>query len=269
MSGMPTTTIFNTIINGAIMYVSWAFYLCSVLLGVSTDSADIATIVDSDPDVIAHWLRLAEDVGLMDAAPLDTVVRGDDMLAFVPSELPEVHQYIARLLGFTPKATADVPLNQARFCSNAFWPTSEPGLYVPGPTFKCLLKYNIFCTPSALSDGKMRQYVRGKALGLLPACNHIPILSTMVQRALQQTQGVRGAGVAKSFKQQRVKLIDPVAVQPPDRASAFAYAADSLRLPVSVLQYVDTDIRTEKWNVCFGGAMHKCFVDAVYHTEIA
>jgi len=159
----------------------------------------------------------------------------------------------------------NTPVERARFCSNAFWPTTVPGLFVPGPTYKALLKYGAYYTPTIVSDNKLNQYNRGKALGLLPLCNHIPLLNDIVQKTLYHTQNVKGKLVELKRREVLSHFATPKQYQESDQSVAFA--ARMYNLGTDVIQAVRDQIRQAEYNTFLGGWAMRLLVRAIIETE--
>lgn len=198
-SGVPNTTIGNSLMNAAIAYT--ALVLAGAKPGV--------------------------DFALM--------VRGDDMLALIKPQYRACVAAFAKRLGFKPKVKQGHPICKVRFCSNAFYPTIIEGQlrYVPGPTLKCLLK--IMWTITVLPVSKYSEHMRGVCLGLRNAVSHIPILREYVESRLRRTEGVRGPYLKKALREAHIKYMAAPSLLDlhPD---SHAYIAEMYGLSVRMVQ---------------------------------
>lgn len=195
-SGVPNTTLGNSIINGAITY--------------------------------SALVRL----GAIPNRDFRIMVRGDDMLSFVnPVFHSRLKQYISDL-GFKPKIKFQHPIESVRFCSMAFYPTLGGG-YFPAPTFKCLLKWNL---PVKVIPSRFRlAHRRGVALGLLKQVNHVPILREYVQNELRVTQGSKGRYLKDALRESRVKYLKVDTPQHIDPKESYSFIARMYHLSISMV----------------------------------
>jgi len=168
-SGVPNTTLYNSIINAALF--------CTAALSLG-----------AKPGV---------DFAIM--------IRGDDNLAFLKPQFQnrEHFESVAQKLGFKLKVSFPKHVPGARFCSMAFYPT--PNGYYPGPTMKCLAK--MAYTGHALRKGAERAHLRGVALGLLAGTAHIPLLADYVQALLRYTAGAKGREMHQAVKESQLKYL--------------------------------------------------------------
>lgn len=149
-SGVPNTTLTNSLVNAAVHVL--AFHLA----GATVDDYTICVI-------------------------------GDDNLFFVQdsrfvAQLPKV----AALLGFKIKLAHYPNPWDVRFCSQAVYPTSEG--YVFGPLIgKCMMK--LAYSVSSIRRGHEKSHLRGVALGLRKQVSHIPVLHEYVETLIRITEG--------------------------------------------------------------------------------
>lgn len=165
-SGVPNTTLNNSVINALLQ--AYSFQAC----------------------------------GAKPYIDYKIMVRGDDSVAFVRPGMEKLFPTIATKLGFKVKTKRVERVDQVRFCSNAFYPTTT-GDYVPAPTMKCLAK--LCATISSHGRKHNFAHMRGVVLGLLALTNHVPLLNDYVQRILQITTGARGAALIEAQRAARLK----------------------------------------------------------------
>jgi hypothetical protein len=167
-SGVPNTTLYNSMMNALLHYYHFS-----------------------------HRGKPLQDFVMM--------VRGDDNLIFAKPEVVEGIVETAASLGFKLKLTKARTVDRARFCSNAFYPTSDRG-YVPAPTIgKCLTK--LCYTTSTIRKGGERAHMRGVALGLLALTNHVPLLHDYITRVLELTAGAHGKEFQRALAAARMKYL--------------------------------------------------------------
>jgi hypothetical protein len=167
-SGVPNTTLYNSIANAALH--AYAFIKNGAVPG--------------------------RDFVFM--------VRGDDNLAFVRPGFDKGIVELAKKLGFALKVQRPASVAQVRFCSNAFYPTREG--YVPAPTIgKCLPKLSF--TAATVRKGFEMQHMRGVALGLLALTNHVPLLGDFIQQILKITVGKISKETHAAVRQSQIKYM--------------------------------------------------------------
>jgi len=186
LSGHPDTTWSNTMIN---LTVQW---YC----------------------ILKSWqqreypnLPFAKAIELKDCPQPGTHFRlcacGDDSIGRCLPSLVDKDRFVeaGKTLGYKMKYKAGHSLLQARFCSNAFYPTSNNG-YLMAPTLKCLLKLG--ATVSDVGSRELRHqsaHMRGVALGLLKQTNHVPLLNDYIQMLLRSTAGAKGTFLNEARKE--------------------------------------------------------------------
>jgi len=80
---------------------------------------------------------------------------------------------------------------ELEFCSNRLYKT-EDGNYMFGPKpGKVMSKIGYYVQPPSLKLVSQKSMVRGTAIGLIPACYHIPILRDYIYHLLRMTNGSR------------------------------------------------------------------------------
>jgi len=161
-SGVPNTTLYNSILNAMI-----------------------------------HWYSFVK-AGGRPGVDFWLMVRGDDNLGFVRPGLDDNLVADAEKLGFKLKLKRPGHPCRARFCSNAFYPVPD-GRYMPAPTIgKCLpkLAYSI----ATVRRGYERAHLRGVALGLLALTNHVPLLGQYVKKLLEITAGAKGRELREAVR---------------------------------------------------------------------
>jgi len=213
-TGVPNTTIFNSIVNALIH--AWSF--------------------------TRHGGKPFEDFILM--------IRGDDNLGFVRPGLDAYLVQDAKELGFNLKVTRPRRVEDVRFCSNAFYPTST-GLYVPAPTIgKCLAKLN--ATIADVSSKNWKSHMRGVALGLLALTSHVPLLSDYVQMVLRNTQGHTGKMMRNAVKVAQMKYFKGSRHE--SCADSDAFVARMYGVSLTHVQAVRSCITSMKEPGFYGGA---------------
>jgi len=247
LSGMPSTTLVNTVVNAAIIHAASLISRLLAADSLSTTEANIRRILEkvtADPSAIGaiDWSK---------QAPCNIIVRGDDMLGFMDPSVASVLPIVARLAGFSPKIKHGHVVENVRFCSNIFWPVAEGG-YIPGPTFKAALKYGAYMIPTILSPDKFKALARGKALGMLQATRHVPLLSALVQHALRHTNGARGNLVTKGRRDAQIKLMKYGTSHAPS-AENFLFADRVYGLPAGTTQTITDNVDKAPWGTVLGG----------------
>jgi len=170
------------------------------------------------------------------------------MLAFAHALLKPALKWLAIKLGFVPKIKVVHKPEDASFCSQSFYPTQN-NQYTPAPTAKAAGKYGILCLKQKLTTQHAKQMLRGKALGLLPYTNHVPVLREMVQKTLQETEDIKHESGANKFIQRgkreiRKKLQDMAPSRHEATDDTTRYAAETLRVSSSVLSQFENEIRS-------------------------
>jgi len=120
---------------------------------------------------------------------------GDDMIGRCKRQYIDNKQFAAvgTLLGHKMKIKTGHTLQQARFCSNAFYPVKGTDIKIMAPTLKCLLKMGATIKHFNFNDtDAVGQHMRGVALGLLKQTNHVPLLNDYIQTVLRNTTGKKG-----------------------------------------------------------------------------
>jgi hypothetical protein len=203
-SGVPNTTIGNTLVNAAVHYSSF----------------------------VEAGAKPGEDFVMM--------VRGDDMLAFLKPKFHDKAKELVKRYGFKTKVKNGHRVWHARFCSMAFYPTRE-GVYVCGPTVgKCLAKFAY--TVKNVPIKEQAAHRRGVALGLLALTNHIPLLGDYVRNELAHTSGAGGKYMRKALDEVKLKYVRGSRHEPaPD---ADMYVANMYAMPVSYVHEIRALIGT-------------------------
>jgi len=205
----------------------------------SSDTTDTNTIVN----ICAHEYAFRK-AGGKPGVDYTYAVAGDDLLAFVSDRLlarvTDIEQTLKNL-GFLPKIKAGIHVAQQRVCSQSILPAIDPHtgetVYVPAPTIgKCMLKipFTVANLPTGkrAADGQL-QHRRGVALGLLPSCNHVPLLADYLRSELHHTRSARGAIVNRTKEAtQRFKFAGGSYLPHPDAPS---WQAKSYDLPLDQL----------------------------------
>lgn len=247
LSGMPTTTFANTVVNAAVVYTAHILMHAFAYLDLKENTPSVADIMSLGGGVVASVAAYAEAMGAMDVSPLNVMVRGDDMLAFADVSLVDTLSSLAKLLGFKPKIKHSHTVYEARFCSNIFWPV---GLgYVPAPTYRCLMKIGTFQIGTKLKANHARELLRGKALGLLPAVNHVPLLFEAVQRILHDTIGLKGKFVALGRKLIEKKLIKPVSAKM--NSDSYSFAAQVYKVSETTIRNMGEQLTEHNMSTIF------------------
>jgi len=180
---MPSTTLTNTVVNAAFSYTAWICLILSVSerLPATPRTMDwLATMSKEELTVLLD--RVDWDYCLRVAGNLHSAVMGDDGLTFADEHVAPLFTHLAKRCGFVPKLKMSSRVEDIRFCSMMMWPVDDAeaigsGItHAPGPTYKALMKYGAFQTPTVLKESRLTQELRGKALGLLPITSHVPIL---------------------------------------------------------------------------------------------
>lgn len=235
-------------------------------LGRAPNPDNLRWLIDQDVGfwdsvlIDVDWDRAARCCGVCNSA-----VMGDDGLTFAEKHVSSLFFTTAQLAGFNAKMKLDSELEDIRFCSMMMWPTADSNLFAPGPTFKALMKYGAFQTPTVLSEKRLTQELRGKALGLLPITAHVPLLHDMNLKVLAQTRGVRGNVVnhAKAIIQK--KYLSGGSFTPSTYSDTFA--AKAYRVSPGTIEQVRKDINAAPWNtvICTPAAMelalHVCKIE--------
>lgn len=196
----------------------------------------------------------------------NTMVRGDDSLTVADVVFADIIKIIAANCGFIAKVKSKHSVEDTRYCSNIFWPTDDPDLpYKPGPTFKALLKYGAFQTPTLLKEQKLRQYVRGKALGLVKPANHVPVLTNAIQHSIRHTATVKGHDVLKA-KHEMARKYRAESKATLSR-SAVDFASRVYRVSPTTILDVAAQIDALGWNVLLNTAAAQTLVQAVLQVE--
>jgi len=200
-SGVPNTTLTNSITNAAVHYFALTT-ICGFVLG-----RDYRMIVCGD-DFMGAGIQAVHDA------------------------LPLVER-VLRDLGFLPKLKGNLIAENVRFLSMAFYPVAEGG-YAPAPTVKCLFKLNV--TKNRLPTGTEAQHRRGVALGLLPLVNHVPILRDAIQRELRDTVGAHGHVLNRAKHEMRVKY--PLGATYHETPASDSYVAHMYDVSVDTIAYM-------------------------------
>jgi hypothetical protein len=114
------------------------------------------------------------------------LIQGDDsLIVYLPTIFID---WVGCMLkcGFNSEAIYRDQIYKAEFCSNLFYETSLGLMMAPKPG-KVISKLGYFISPPR--NILPQAIVRGTALGLYNACNHIPPLKAYLDRILQLTSG--------------------------------------------------------------------------------
>jgi len=243
-SGHPDTTFGNTIIN-----------CCAISTAIMVAYARNHQIDLADFDHAWHFLPKP-------GADFRAMVRGDDMIGNLRPELrPGVLDFLTEL-GFKPKAKFGHPVEKARFCSNAFYPSNHG--YRPGPTLKCLLKLGV--TVAQIPKNQDLAHRRGVALGLLQQTRHVPLLSDYVQNELALTHGARGRALTEALRTAKIKYLPSLEVLEPTPGSDI-YLSRMYDLPLWVIDSVRQQIHTMDVVGIYSSTAIDLLVSAVGHVE--
>jgi hypothetical protein len=209
-----------------------------------------------------NWQAAIEHVGIYHHA-----VMGDDGYLVINRQLVPLLECICKLAGFEPKMRIADRIEDVRFCSMIFWPVEKDGdvEYVPGPTYRALLKYGCFQTPTPLGLDRLEQEIRGKALGLLPMCSHIPLLHHTNLHVLQYTQGRHGNAV--NIAKRRIQIKHLAGASYPMSQSAYAFAARAYNVSESIVRQAADDITNAPWNVVINTPAMQELARAVYDID--
>lgn len=222
------------------------------------------TLSTEDLEVLlatVDWQTAIESCGVYHA-----IIRGDDAFMVADRPVATLLKHIVRGAGFIIKMKVGHCVSKVRFCSNMMWPVDHPETdYLPGPTFKCLAKYGTFQTPTVLSERKLTEELRGKALGLLPMCSHIPCLHEANVHVIQATKNVRGSRVALARK--RIETHYHVGASVSLAPRAIEFAAEAYGVTAAVIQAVMHDIDRAPWNTLIATPAMRQLMMAVVAVE--
>jgi len=241
LSGHPDTTFGNSVLNLVAIYTA-------IVLSYARQ----------------HNMRLVTDKDWHDAWPVlpqpgvdfRVMVRGDDMLGNLRAPLRTGVLDVLTELGYKPKAKFGHPLEDARFCSNAFYPSNMG--WRPAPTFKCLLKMGV-----TISDVPVKQrnaHRRGVALGLLAQTRHVPILSEYIQAQLRATRGAHGKYLKEAVREARIKYL-PCPEVLAQTAESCVHVAKMYRVPLWVI----TDVAASAANMTEVALYNSTAIEILVH----
>lgn len=195
--------------------------------------------------------------------------RGDDMIGAIHPGLQchiQTMKKVMSELGLVPKVRSAHSILQARFCSNAFYPTAE-GRLVLAPTMKCLLKMCFTISDVGRTERTSQlQHLRGVALSLLALTNHVPLLNDMVQQLLQLTAGAKGKWLSRATREARYKYM-PVEHSHAEAPDSVAWLASQLSVPIWCIQGVRAAIPFMAAPGFYNSTAIEMFVRAVASTE--
>lgn len=193
---------------------------------------------------------------------------GDDALGRVRPDYADKQGFLeaGKLLGYKMKLKLGHPLTQARFCSNAFYPTLNGG-YLMAPTMKCVLKLG--STISSVGNqgvDAQKAHMRGVALGLLKQTNHVPILNDYIQSVLRWTQGSKGRYLneAKREAARKYRQVEEAQQEPPH---AVTYLAQMYGVSENVLHQLRNEIANMNEPGIYDSSAIEQFVKAVARVE--
>jgi len=169
---------------------------------------------------------------------------GDDSIGRLRPDLVDSEAIVAigKKLGYKMKLKLGHPLSDARFCSNAFYPTK--GGFMMAPTMKCLLKLGATISQvGEQSPEHHKQHMRGVALGLLKQVNHVPLLNDYIQMVLRTTAGSKGKYLNEARREAEYKY-RKVEEYVEESADAEQYLETMYRLPSGLVRTVREQIRT-------------------------
>lgn len=192
---------------------------------------------------------------------------GDDSIGRVCPALLDVSTMVAagETLGFKMKFKANHPLQDARFCSNAFYPTKDG--YLMAPTMKCVLKLGATLSNAGpAGDDAHRQHMRGVALGLLKQVNHVPLLNDYIQMVLRTTAGSKGKYLNEARREAEIKYRGVDAACEESDRSEF-YIEQMYRLPCGIVRALRQQIAQMSAPGIYSTTDSDIFVAAVGHVE--
>lgn len=185
------------------------------------------------------------------------------MLGFAPVSAHGkiVQQY--KDLGFIPKVKSGHDVSKMRFCSMAFYPTTDSHPWAPAPTMSCLLK--LYVTLHDMKPIEYVQHIRGVALGLIKICNHVPLLNDSLRHMLDITRSAHGKVLEAAIQECRVKYILGSGYH--ESPTAVAYLARMYDVPCCLIQDLRQFYSTNHTPGIYWFAGAELFVRAVNEVE--
>jgi len=251
LSGHPDTSWANTMIN---VTVQWYCIAKSWQLRCHPSKTFRELITHPDFPMPGSHFRLA--------------ACGDDAIGRVRPDYADRQGFInvGKTLGFKMKLKLGHSLMQARFCSNAFYPTAD-GNFLMAPTMRCVLKLGATIKDvGARNDNDKKAHMRGVALGLLKQTNHVPVLNDYIQSILRWTQGSKGRYLNEAKREASCKYrqIAEAQIEPPNSET---YIAQMYGVSESVIHQLRFEIANMNEPGIYDSSAIEQFVRAVARVE--